>query len=78
MGDQLRLFKLTPGEVEIKTRQLTDCWARLRALGQTLKDAQTRLRESDEASEVKGVREEIKACRDTADALLRELAGERT
>lgn len=76
MGDQLRLFRLTAQEVEIKARQLADSYKHLQSLKPKLKEAQERLRESKEAIEVKELKDEINAARETANKLLADLGEE--
>lgn len=76
MGEQLRMFRLTPGEVEIKARQIVDCQRRLASLHEDLKKAQEAMRESDEADTVKEIKDDIKTTRETAAKLVADLDGE--
>lgn len=76
MAEQLRMFRMTQQEVEIKARQVVDCRRELHALGAQLKEAQLRLRESSEATQVKEIKDQIKSTRETADRLLADLDAE--
>jgi chromosome segregation ATPase len=77
MSDQLRLFRLTQGEVEIKTKQLVDCFTELGALSTQIKEAQRKLRECAEATEIKELKGDLKSTNATIARLLGELEIER-
>ena len=76
MGDQLRLFRMTPGEVEIKARQIVDAQRALADAHARLKASQLALRECAEADAVKEIKGEIKSIRETAAKLVADLDGE--
>ena len=76
MGEQLRMFRLTQVEVEVKARQIVDCQRQLADAHDRLKAAQEALRESDEAATVKELKDEIKSIRETAAKLVADLDGE--
>jgi len=76
MGDQLRLFRLTALEVEIKARQLSDSFKHLQALGEARKVAKDLLNHTPEAEKVKEINDEIASTRETANKLLSELGEE--
>lgn len=76
MGEQLRMFRLTPAEVELKARQIVDCQRQLVDADNRRKTAKDRLKDSAEARELRAINDEIKSIRETAAKLVADLDGE--
>lgn len=64
MTEQLRLFKLTAGELEQMASLATQLQIEILGLGHQLKSAQKELRESSEAEAVKDIKSQVADAKD--------------